>query len=53
MSFEDRAIITTTDTIVSEDVPLIIGAELNYRPLRTTYFIIIHILLVVNINMIH
>ncbi|CAF4830670.1 unnamed protein product [Rotaria sp. Silwood1] len=46
MSFEDR-LIHANDEIITENTPLIIGIEQYYRPIRTTAFIIIHILLAI------
>ncbi|CAF0894608.1 unnamed protein product [Rotaria sordida] len=46
MSFEDRSI-HINDEIITENTPLIMGIEKHYRPIRTTTFIIIHILLVI------
>ncbi|CAF2872012.1 unnamed protein product [Rotaria sp. Silwood2] len=46
MSFEDRSM-HAHDEIITENTPLIIGIEQHYRPIRTTTFIVIHILLVI------
>jgi hypothetical protein len=47
MSFEDR-LINANDELIQENTPLIINTEEPYRRIKTTTFIIIHILFVVN-----
>jgi len=46
MSFDDRSL-NANDEIVHENTPLIVVSERQYRRIRTTIFIIIHILFVV------
>ncbi|CAF1088274.1 unnamed protein product [Adineta steineri] len=46
MSFDDR-LININEDVIQEDIPLIATTEQQYRRIRTTAFIIIHILFVI------
>jgi hypothetical protein len=46
MSFDDRLVIINDD-IIHDNTPLILNTQQEYRPIRTTIFILIHILSVV------
>lgn len=46
MTFDDRSM-NVNDDIIQENTPLIANTERSYRRIRTTAFIVIHILLVV------
>jgi hypothetical protein len=46
MSFDDRSVIINDD-IIHDNTPLILNTQQEYRPIRTTIFILIHILSVV------
>ena len=48
MTFDDRSM-NVNDDVIQENTPLITNTEQHYRRIRTTAFIVIHILLVVNI----
>jgi hypothetical protein len=46
MTFDDRSM-NVNDDIIQETTPLIANTDQHYRRIRTTAFIVIHILLVV------
>lgn len=48
MSFDDRTCIIN-DEALHDDTPLIVNTEQPYRPIRTTAFIVVHILFMVDI----